>query len=129
MEKIRKERRDRRVRRAHDVARALQFQLDSCRTGGRLDAMVVSDDTGLCLAATGERETCEEIAAGLPMLGQKAGDFDGVLLWNGGGGTVKVRRFRVAESELYVCAVGGEDRRARYELARSISGVTRILAA
>jgi hypothetical protein len=90
--------------------------------------MVLSDEDGLCLAASGPESTCQELAATLPLIGRKAGDFSGVLLAPGGGMSAMVQRFRVDSAELYMCALGGdEDLRAR-QIARSIRGCARILA-
>lgn len=92
--------------------------------------MVLTDDTGLCLAASGPAATCDEIAAAAPILGRKAGDFDGVLLGASRAMRTMMQRFLYEDAKLYLCAVGGDDDllRAR-QIARSLSGCCRILAA
>src|SRR5690349_20750678 len=82
---------ERRRRRARDVALALRYQLDACRGLGGMDALVVADQDGLCLAGSGPSETCHEIAAVLPFLGGRRGDFQGTVLSAKGGMRVMVR--------------------------------------
>ncbi len=90
---------------------------------------MLSDEHGLCLAASGPRDTCDEVAAKLPIIGRKAGDFQGVLLTPQGGFLAMLQRFFVDESELYLCAIGGDENLRARQIARSISGVARILSA
>ena len=119
----------RRHRRSQEIVKALTYQLDTCREEADLEAMVVSDENGLCVASAGSPATCEEIAARLPMLGRRPEGWDGVLLSSKGGWQVLVKSFRVSGTELFACAVGRKDRAMEQPLARSIEGVTRILAA
>ena len=120
---------DRRRKRANDVALALRYQLDSCRDQAGMDALVVADEDGLCLAASGPLETCHEVAAVLPFLGRKRRDFQGTVLSGRGGLRVLVRSFDFGGQELYCCAIGGREEHRAEELDRSVNGVTRILAA
>jgi hypothetical protein len=120
---------DRRRRRTEDVMEALHMQLDACRADAELTAMIVADEHGMCLAASGEVMTCSEIAARLPMLGRKAGDFDGVLLGAKGGVPVAMKRIRIDGAELFACALGGVKERHAMQLVRAEQGVRRILAA
>jgi hypothetical protein len=118
---------DRRQRRSLDTTQALALQLRACCEDARLDAMVLADEDGLCLAAAGPETTCQEVAATLPVLGRKAGDFTGVLLAAGRALETMVHRFRCDESSLYLCAIGGDESLRARQIARSIGGVTRIL--
>lgn len=119
---------ERRRLRSDDPQAALRYQLAACREDGALDALVLADDTGMCLFAAGFADTCEEVAATLPLLGRKAGDFRGVLLGPAPGHAVLVRAFDVGGTPLYACAVGADDARAEASLARTIAGAARILA-
>jgi hypothetical protein len=110
---------ERRTRRATDVLEALNLQLDACRDDGDLAAMVVADEYGLCLASSGLTHTCYEIAARLPILARKAGDFAGVLLGASGGVPVAMKRIQVDGTELYACAVGGNQQKHSTELRRA----------
>jgi hypothetical protein len=121
--------RDRRRRRANDVALALRYQLDACRGEAEMDAPVVADDDGLCLAASGPLQTCHEVAAVLPFLGRHRRDFSGTVLCAKGGLRVMMRAFDFGGQELYACAIGGIDERRADGLSRSVAGITRILAA
>ena len=120
---------NRRNRRSSEIYQALSYQLRSCREDAQLDAIVLADEDGICLASAGPADTCEGVAATLPILGRKAGDFDGVLLAPSGGLKALVQRFRIDSSELYLCAIGGDDDLRARQIARSITGVSRILAA
>jgi len=119
---------DRRYKRSSEIFQALGHQLKACWEDGSLDGLVLSDEDGLCLAAAGPADTCGEVAATLPMLGRKAGDFKGILLADRGGVSAMVQRFRVEDTELYMCALGGDEDRQARQIARSISGCARILA-
>ncbi len=121
--------RDRRQRRTEDVLEALHLQMDACREDGELTAMIVADEHGMCLASSGAVSTCSEIAARLPILGRKAGDFEGVLLGAKGGVPVAMKRIKLDGAELYACAVGGIKERHAVQLHRAEFGVRRILAA
>ena len=120
---------DRRQRRTEDVMEALHFQLDACREAAGLTAMVVADEHGMCVAASGAESTCSELAARLPLLGRKAGDFEGVLLGAKGGVPVAMKRIRIDGAELFACAFGGVKERHAMQLVRAEHGVRRILAA
>ena len=112
---------DRRQRRTEDVMEALHFQLDACREAAQLTAMVVAE--------SGAESTCSELAARLPLLGRKAGDFEGVLLGAKGGVPVAMKRIRIDGAELFACAFGGVKERHALQLVRAENGVRRILAA
>ncbi|MBT8496180.1 MAG: hypothetical protein KJO07_24255 [Deltaproteobacteria bacterium] len=118
---------ERRSRRSRNTSEALYLQLDACREDSKLEAIVLSDEDGLCLAAAGERDTCDEIAANLPFVGAKAPNFEGVLFSPTKAWKVGVRRFEVLGTELYLCVAGGRDDNRDRELSRSLGGVARIL--
>lgn len=120
---------DRRYRRSADILEALRLQLDSCRRAADLEGMVLSDEDGLTLAATGNREACDEIAARLPIIGQRVGEFEGVLLSAENGWRVRMLRFQVGQSRFYLAAVGNGNTRRERELGRGVGGALRILAA
>jgi hypothetical protein len=119
----------RRQRRSNDVLTAMTYQLDACREEADLEALVVSDESGLCVASAGRAETCEELAARLPIIGRRAPDFGGIPLSGNGGLQMMVRSFSVAGQSLYVCALGKPHAKIERTLKRGIQGVSRILAA
>jgi hypothetical protein len=120
---------DRRRHRSADATVALRYQLEACRAEGRLDAVLLADEDGLCLAHAGSAEAAGEIAAQAPILGRKTDRFRGVLLAQGSGTEVVVKRFDVAGTRMYACAVGRADDRSETLVQRSIGGASRILGA
>ena len=117
----------RRKKRSPVISEALAFQLDAVRAEVGLEAMVIADEQGLCVAATGDPHTCEEIAARVSRLGRK-GSFEGVLLSSAGGWQVCAQKFEVDGMPLVACAIGREGEELQVPVARSIIGITRILA-
>jgi hypothetical protein len=61
---------DRRRKRSRDPLVALHYQLAQARQDGGLDAIVVSDDSGIVVAGAGAWAVCEELAAHAPLLVQ-----------------------------------------------------------
>ncbi len=120
--------RERRKRRSENTTKALKYQLDACRRQAALEGMVLSDESGVCLAQSGNAESCDEVAARLPLMGSKVRNFEGVLYSADRGWEVRMRRFRVFGAELYVAAIGGNANHRRSQLAHSIGGLSRILA-
>jgi hypothetical protein len=121
--------RERRRRRTEDVMEALHLQLDACRLDAELEAMVVADDHGMCLASSGLPATCLEIAARLPIIGRKTDGWSGTLLGAQGGVPVAMKKIELdGATHLYACAVGGEKDRHAGELSRAEAGVRRILS-
>lgn len=59
---------DRRHTRSSDPLVALHYQLACSRREGGLDAVVVADDSGVVVAASGGWAVCEELAAYAPLL-------------------------------------------------------------
>jgi hypothetical protein len=119
---------ERRKRRSQDTLEALRLQLDACRQDAELEAMVLGDEDGLCLACAGD-PSCQEVAARMALVHRKIENFEGTVVaperaWN-----LRMRRFRAAGSWLVLCAVGGGGEPRGREIQRSILGVTRILAA
>ncbi len=115
---------DRRHRRSEDASLALRYQLDAIRADAASEAVLVADDTGLCLASSGERALCEELAAWLPLLGSLEGLGDGHDV-EALGRPIAVRRVQIEQTRLYVCAVGRQSQRS---LDASAGGIARILA-
>jgi hypothetical protein len=131
---------ERRRRRAAGLADALRFQLDACREDGGLDAIVVSDDLGFCVAHSGARGEHDELAAYLPMLaapargGHDAIDDADLSLWSRA--PVAVTTFLVHGTTLHACALAGPgagepDTRSavgRASLERVAQALSRLLA-
>ena len=105
---------------------ALDRQLEALRKKGRLGAMLVSDHCGYCVASVGDEETCEVVAAQMPILGQKTDKFAGTLLYSGSGYPVSMQRFVVDGYVFYSCAVG---KRSAPTRAPNVVGAQRIMSA
>jgi hypothetical protein len=63
--------RERRRRRSDDTITALHYQLSHTRSEGRLEAVVLVDDTGCLVAGAGAWPVCEELAAFAPLLADR----------------------------------------------------------
>ena len=100
--------RERRHRRSDNTTLALHYQLEACRQAARLEGLVLSDEDGFCLAASGDPQACHEVAAQLPFIGRKVGEFEGVLLGTEGGWKIRMQRFGVTGGQLFLCAIARE---------------------
>lgn len=119
---------ERRRRRSSSPHIALTLQLDACCDDG-VDAMVLADGDGLPLASSGDGYACEEIAGRMVIVARRIREFAGTVIGPGQRWDVQMTKFEIDGEELVVCAVGGSaDARVR-QIARSIGGVQRILAA
>ena len=120
---------ERRRRRAETITQALRYQLRACCEDGAMHAMVVADEDGLALAASGDLTTCDEIAASMVHVGARTGAFDGTLLGGGQRWDVQMTKVMVDGSPLLVCAVGGSAEQRAHQIARGAQGALRILGA
>jgi len=116
-------------RRADLVTQALRYQLEACCEDGRIHAMVVADGDGLPLASSGDTDACDEVAASMAYVGARTPTFSGTLLGSGRRWDVEMRKVRVDDTDLLVCAVGGSLEQRRRQLSRGASGAQRILSA
>lgn len=117
---------ERRHNRSANTTRALCYQLTASLKRAELEGFVLTDDGGVCLAAAGDSHACDEIAAHLPLMGRKVGEFEGVLYGPGAQWDVQMRRFEVEGTQLYLCAIGEGSGRDS-QMAHSVNGVSRIL--
>ena len=123
---------ERRRRRSNDPSQAIVHQLDASRQKAGLDAMILADHDGLCIAFSGPAVACEEFAARVSRISMPHRSITGfeTELWTEDDRwDVHVRRFDVDGFELCLCAVGGVAGERAVEVERSLRGVTRILAA
>ena len=123
---------ERRRRRSNEPSQAIRHQLESCRQKAGLDALILADRDGLCIAFSGPAMACEEFAARVSRVSNPHLDAHGfdIELWTEDDRwDVHVRRFDVDGFELCLCAVGGAANDRAAEVERSLHGVTRILAA
>jgi hypothetical protein len=118
---------ERRRRRSRQLKQALLFQLDACREEG-LEAMVLADEDGMCVAASGGAPVCEEIAAYASLVARKVGEFAGVIMHEQDHWDVHLQRIEAGGGTMLLCAVGGQAAARAREVQRSAGAVARILA-
>jgi hypothetical protein len=118
---------DRRRQRSSNASEALHHQLDACRRDGDIEAIVIADDEGLTLAASGDAAACDEIAARSAQVGRRVAEFSGTMLGHGQAWDVQVKRIHVVGGELLVCAIGGSSAMRQRQVERSAAGARRIL--
>jgi hypothetical protein len=106
----------------------MHYQLAHARQEGRLDAIVVADDTGVVVAGVGGWAVCEELAAYAPLLAEGQwcepgldGDSRIAELRT----EVDVQPVNVNGQTVLLCARGGWMRAMAMEMAAE--GVARIL--
>ena len=105
----------------------MRLQLDACRRDAHVEAMVIFDEQGLRLAASGSFHTCDEVAATLPLIGRNLDYFEGELTSPEGAWDLAMRRFCIDGGSLFVCAVGGRTRERARQLLRTMGCATRLL--
>jgi hypothetical protein len=120
---------NRRQRRSDSHAEALFFQFEASRERAALDAMVLADAHGLCIAASGDDDVCEELAAHMPLICDGTPVFDGSVQSVSDRHSVRMKRLEVDGADLFLCALGGNDAMRAFELNRAQAGVQRILRA
>lgn len=120
---------ERRRRRSDLITQALNYQLLACCEEGRMQAMVVADEDGLPLAASGDAHDCDEIAATLARVATRTDQFAGTLYRGGRHWEVQMTKVSVDGSDLVVCAVGGSAEQRWRQVARGARGTLRILGA
>lgn len=120
---------ERRRRRSHFHSEALFYQLDTSRERAQLQAMILADEDGLCVASSGDAELCEEFALHAAMVCNDSSDFEGCVFSPNGRWDIHMQRFDFQGIPLFLCAVGGSDRDRANEIKISMNGVSRILAA
>ena len=92
--------------------------------------MILADRHGLCVAAAGDdNELCDELAAHMAIVCDRVSYFEGAVLSPHARREVHMQRLQAGNDELFLCAVGGDSALRNYEVSRSASGVSRILAA
>jgi len=107
----------------------MSLQLDRCRKVGRLKAMVIGDEDGLVVAWSGDGDTCEEVAANVAPIAQRMENYEGTVDTDEHQFSVRMRRFEVAGTKLFIGAVGGGGETRAKQIQRSIGGISRILRA
>lgn len=116
---------ERRTRRSADRHLALRYQLESSKTRGGLEALVLCDDAGIVVAGAGESIICEELGAYAPLLCRSPLGMRLSPLLRGG--EVAVRTVQMHGQDLFLACLGGGVARDAL-MTNSTHGVQRILA-
>jgi len=119
---------ERRRRRSDDPITALHYQLAHTRSQGRLEAVVLVDDTGCLVAGAGAWPVCEELAAFAPLLADPRGSVGTAVGTRLAaiGPQVFVRPLSLDGCEALLCGRGGDPAPAEV-IARAADGCRRIL--
>jgi hypothetical protein len=113
---------ERRKQRSADPLVALHYQLAHTRTRSAVDAIVLTDETGVVVAGAGAWVVCEELAAYAPLFTQEEVPARVASLR----ADCEVRQVTANGQPMLLCAMGKQT--ARAEAASDASaGVTRIL--
>ena len=116
---------ERRRRRSSIAALAVRYQLEAVRERGDFPALVLADDQGLVVAAAGDPELCEELAAHAPLIARAAISRTRMTP-RLRGAEVEVRPLHLPDGLLHLACVGGPAARDAL-LDHSARGVHRIL--
>ena len=118
---------ERRTRRSDIHSQALYYQLDASRERAALEALILADEQGLCVAASGDPSTCEEFAVHTAMVCEDTAQFSGTVLDTSRRWDVSMERFDIKGVPLFLCAIGGDVETRTRALVQSMGGVSRIL--
>jgi hypothetical protein len=118
---------ERRRRRSELVTQALTYQMQACREDGQFHGMVVADQDGLPLAASGDAGACDEVAATMALVAARTPKFSGTLYRGGNHWEVEMTKVSIEGSDLVVCAIGGTPEQRWRQIARGAQGTRRIL--
>ncbi len=122
---------ERRRQRSHDPLVALHYQLAHARSEGKLEAIVVADDSGVVVAGAGAWAACEELAAYAPILVQGGWREPGLgrpsrVLEVGD--QVDVQPVDIGGQTVLLCGRGSKRSVTAQAMRQAAAGVARILA-
>lgn len=119
---------ERRVNRSNQLSTALRYQLDASARRARFSSMVLAEDQGLVVAASGNDPESEEIAALSPQIARNCDLWHGRVATSFGERTLTIAAVRSDHGRLFLSGVGGNRANIISELRHSGRGVCRILA-
>ncbi len=128
---------DRRNRRSLRMCEAARLQLENTSSRYGVEALSVSDERGLVVAASADDERCEVLAAHAPLLCRGGGREVRYQVYRSiseempqtGLRTLSVREFVVDGQSLFLCAIGERTQRKEAALQQAVTGLRRILCA
>ncbi len=118
---------ERRRNRSNECKRAIELQLEASAARGSFESMVLADELGLVVAAVGDRDETEYLAAVSPRL------MDGKDLWQGKVQTVEhnlevsVAKLDVEYGSFYLAAIGDWETKTVQGLDDTSRGICRII--
>ena len=119
---------DRRINRSDDIQVALSFQLAAAARSAKFSSIALADDLGTVIAAAGNKDVCEHMAAFSPILaGEAPHPWQGSINTESGEVRAAIAELVVGSSRLYLSAAGGRRASAEKVLSSSGLGVSRIL--
>lgn len=120
---------NRRVNRSNDIQLALSFQLAEAARRAKFSSIALADDLGTVIAAAGNKDICEHMAAFSPILtSREAATWSGSITTDFGEVRAAITPLLVDGSRLYLSAAGGKESAAHAVLSKSGCGVSRILS-
>ncbi|HEY3497770.1 MAG TPA: hypothetical protein VGK73_23895 [Polyangiaceae bacterium] len=116
---------ERRRHRSEDALEALTRLLESARRRSGLEALAVTDSTGLLLAGAGASQLCDELAAWAPVMAHAPANDSVPNCLDAFESRTRLRRLRVDGFEIVVACLGQE--RGDAPLDAVSAGCQRIL--
>jgi hypothetical protein len=117
---------ERRQNRTESALEALTRLVEASRRRAGVDAVTVSDRSGLLLAGAGPHQLCEELAAWAPLMAHRADNDTIPSCLDAFEGRTRLRRLRIDGFEIVVSFCGAEPDQAS-ELDAVSAGCSRIL--
>lgn len=119
---------ERRRNRSNDLAIALGLQLHYSVNRARFKSLVLSEELGLLVAAAGEPNELEELAAQAPILAGERRYWQGIIKTPSGRERVTVARVDTSFGTFYLSGVAGMASAILSELLQSGQGIARIVS-
>jgi hypothetical protein len=119
---------ERRRNRSNDLAVALGLQLHYSVLRAHFKSLVLSEELGLLVAAAGQRDDLEELAALAPLLAGNQRYWQGVVKIEAGNERITVARVETPFGTFFLSGVAGQASAILSELLQSGEGVARIVS-
>jgi hypothetical protein len=119
---------ERRRNRSNDLAIALGLQLHYSASRAHFKSLVLSEELGLLVAATGEKDEFEELAALAPVLAGNQRYWQGTVRTSTGSELVTVAKVETTFGTFFLSGVAGQASALLAEMLQSSEGVTRIVS-
>jgi hypothetical protein len=119
---------ERRRNRSNDLAIALGLQLHYSVSRAHFKSLILSEELGLLVAAAGEKDELEELAALAPVLAGDRRYWQGTVKTEAGHEQVTVARVDTEFGTFFLSGVAGRASAVLAEMLQSCEGVARIVA-